>query len=519
MPQGEVESGSPQLEMRAATSGGRRLEFFVALAGQTSRLEIKAPFNFSQIMNAMIAMKKIQPLCLSLLALTGWLTLIPVNAAEPEATNAAAPVTRKSPDWLASGVMYEIFPRSFSPAGDFNGITARLDELKDLGVNILWLMPVHPLGEKLKKGAVGSPYCVRDFYAINPDYGTTNDFKRLIAEAHQRGLKVVMDIVAGHTAWDSVLMAHPDFYTKDAQGRIHPPYPGWTDVAELNYANPELRRYMIEMMKYWLQDYGVDGFRCDTAFTVPVNFWETARTELEQINPQVIIITDSGAKPALLSKAFDMDYSGNLFTTLNSVMSGDQPANYLAESWSHTQDQFGKGALHLRFTDHHNQDRATTRYGVDGAQAAQALMLTLDGVPLFYNGMEVGDATESADPALFEKLPVFWNPGGRPPLREIYRDLIKLRKQYPALQSGELVWLTNSAPDEVLSFVRRDAKDEFLVLINLSNRRVSATTELPDATGFEPVPISGRTKPVDIVLPDFHLTGYGWFIYHRPTPK
>jgi len=360
---------------------------------------------------------------------------------------------------------------------------------------------------------------VRDFYAINPDYGTTNDFKRLITEAHQRGMKVVMDIVAGHTAWDSVMMAHPEFYTKDDKGQIHPPFPDWTDVAELNYANPDLRRYMIDMMKYWLKDYGVDGFRCDTAFTVPVDFWEAARVELEQINPQVIILTDSGAKPALLSKAFDMDYSDNLFTTLNRVMSSEQPARLIVDSWQHTQEQFSKDALHLRYTDHHNESRATVRYGMDGALAAQVLMLTLDGVPLFYNGMEVGDATESADPALFEKMPVFWHPGDRPPLRDIYRDLIKLRKQYPAFISGEVAWVSNSAPGEVISFVRRDAKDEFLILINLSSRRVTASVELPAAEGFEPVKITGQANPVDMTLPDVELKGFGWLICHRTVPK
>ena len=160
--------------------------------------------------------------CLFATVLIGSLAVVSAVGVEPEATNAP---TRKSPDWLRSGVMYEIFPRNFSPAGDFNAITARLDELKNLGADILWLMPIHPLGEKSKKGTFGSPYCVRDFYGINPDYGTTNDFKRLVGEAHKRGMKVIMDIVAGHTAWDSVMMAHPEFYTKDAGGRMHPPYP------------------------------------------------------------------------------------------------------------------------------------------------------------------------------------------------------------------------------------------------------------------------------------------------------
>ena len=190
----------------------------------------------------------------------GWLAL---DAAVVARADPNTPGTRKSPAWLRSAVVYEIFPRDFSKEGDFNAITARLDELKDLGVNVLWLMPIHPTGEKMKKGSVGSPYSVRDFYGINPDYGTTNDFKRLIEQAHQRGLKVIMEIVAGHTSWDSVLMAHPDFYLKDTNGVIIPPVPGWTDVAGLNYSSPEVRRYMIDMMKHWLQDYGVDGFRCD----------------------------------------------------------------------------------------------------------------------------------------------------------------------------------------------------------------------------------------------------------------
>jgi glycosidase len=448
--------------------------------------------------------------------LTGWLALAATAGAQTETTNAAAP---KSPAWLRGAVVYEIFPRNFSPGGDFNGITARLDELKDLGVDTLWLMPIHPLGEKLKKGALGSPYCVRDFYAINPDYGTTNDFKRLIAEAHQRGMKVIMDIVAGHTSWDSVMMAHPEFYTKDAQGKIHPPYPDWTDVAELDYANRDLRHYMIEMMKYWARDYGVDGFRCDTAFTVPVEFWEAARAELRTINPDFVIITDSGAKPVMLSKAFDLDYAGNMFETINRVMSGEQPASLIQDAWQHTREQFPQGSLHLRFTDHHNMPRATARYGVAGALATQVLTLTLDGVPLFYNGMEAGDATESADPALFEKMPVFWQPGGRPALRDIYRDVIKLRKQHGAFIGDEVDWLTNSAPDAVVSFLRQDAKDEYLVLINLSSRRVAATVELPNAADFAPVAITGVAGPVDNTLPDFHLNGFGWFIYHRSLAK
>jgi glycosidase len=457
-----------------------------------------------------------KPRCLLATALLGCLaihsTLLSVAAP-------STPSTRKSPDWLRSAVVYEIFPRNFSREGDLNAITARLDELKDLGVDVLWLMPIHPLGEKMKKGSCGSPFAVRDFYAINPDYGTTNDFKRLIDQAHKRGMKLIMNIVAAQTAWDSVLMDHPDFYKKDTNGAIIPPLPAWTDVAGLNYANPDVRRYMTEMMKYWLRDFGVDGFRCDVAPTVPVEFWEAARDELEKLNPNVVILADAGAKPELLAKAFDVDSSWGFFYTLDLVMSGTVPFSYLKESWERTSQQFPKGALHLRISDDHEQIRAVARHGMEGALAAQVLMLTLDGVPLFYNGMEVGDATESADPALFEKMPVFWNPGGRPPLRNIYRDLIKLRKQYAALYGGDVVWLQNSAAGEVASFLRKDEKDEFLVLINLSSQRATGSVELSNAEGFEPVKISGRSVPVDPLASGFSLNGYEWFIFHRTIRK
>ncbi len=172
------------------------------------------------------------------------LTLAFALLAAPFLTLTAQPdkAARSSPQWVRDGVVYEVFPRNFSAEGNFNGITARLDELKDLGVTVLWLMPINPLGQKMRKGTIGSPYAVRDYYAINPDYGTEADLKRLITEAHKRGLKVIIDIVANHTAWDSVLMEHPEFYKQDANGKIIPPVKEWTDVAGLNYSNPKLRQ-------------------------------------------------------------------------------------------------------------------------------------------------------------------------------------------------------------------------------------------------------------------------------------
>jgi cyclomaltodextrinase / maltogenic alpha-amylase / neopullulanase len=421
--------------------------------------------------------------------------------------------------WLRESVLYEIYPRSFSPGGDFNGITAQLDQLKDLGVNVLWLMPIHPIGEKLRKGTLGSPYAVRDYYAINSEFGSTNDFRRLVKEAHARGLRVILDIVANHTAWDNVMIGgHPEFYKQDATGKIIPPVPEWTDVAGLNYANPQLRLYMINMLKYWLTEYDVDGFRCDVAHMVPVDFWEQARVELEQVKPDVLMLAEA-SQPKLLVKAFDLDYSWPLHATLNQVLLEGAPATDLRRSWEESRRQFPQGSLHLCISDNHDEARAVARFGIRGALASQVFMMTLDGVPLLYNGMEAGDATESGDPALFEKLPVFWKPKERPPLRDIYRDLIKLRRQYAPFRNDNLTWLRNSDEANLVTFLRQDDKDEFVVVINFSNRPEAGSVEVANAREFKPLKIAGVPEPRSDSFPHFRLKGFEWRIYHRVVTK
>ena len=425
---------------------------------------------------------------------------------------------RTSPAWLRDGVIYEIFPRDFSPAGNLNGVTARLDELHSLGVNILWVMPIHPIGEKFRKGEFGSPYSIRDYYAVDPNYGTLDDFTKLVAGAHQRGLKVIMDLVADHTAWDSVMMEHPEFYKKDGNGKLAPPVPEWTDVAGLNYASPQLREYMIAMMQYWVQTCDIDGFRCDVASMVPTDFWMQARAALEKIKPDIMLLAEA-SEPELLAKAFDIDYDWPLLHTMDKVLIDGAPASDIRRSWEDSRLQFPKGALHMRVSDDHDEARAVARYGLDGALAASALMFTLDGVPLIYNGMEAGDATESGDPALFEKLTIFWHPKERPPLRKIYRSLINLRKQYPCFENDRVAWLHNSVENSAVAFMRADDKDEFVVVINFSNRPVSGRVEMKDGKGFQPVRISGMPDGDAEGLPAFRLNSFEWRIYHRVVPK
>jgi glycosidase len=420
-----------------------------------------------------------------------------------------------SPPWLRNGEIYEVFPRDFSKTGNFNGVTARLDDLKQLGVNILWIMPVHPISEKLRKGTLGSPYAVKDYYAINPDYGSADDLKRLVAQAHSRDMKVILDLVVNHTGWDNVLMAHRDFYKQDANGNIVPPNPAWSDVAGLNYNNPALRQYIITMMKHWIDPAGFDfdGFRCDVAAEVPTSFWEEARAELLKTKPDIMMLAEA-SKPELMVKAFDIDYSWPLLATLNHVLIDNAPASDLQRCWEESRRQFPDGTLHMRMSDDHDEARAVARYGLRGALAASALMFTLDGVPMLYNGMEAGDATESGDPALFEKLPIFWHSKDRPDFRVIYRGLASLRRQFAPFRSDDLTWLRSSDANNIVSFKRSDEKDEFVIVINFSNRPEKTSVDVARAADFTPVRIEGMPEPRGS-LSALQLGGFDWRIYHR----
>ena len=440
-----------------------------------------------------------------------FLLAIALRQAPAQQQNIGSLPARATPAWTRDGVIYELNPRTFSPTGNFAGVTARLDDLKNLGVTVVWLMPIHPLGQEKKKGTIGSPYAVRDYYGINPAYGSADDLHRLVSEAHKRGLKVIIDIVANHTSWDNTMMSTPAYYRRDAQGRIVSPY-DWTDVAALNYANPATRRYMTDMLKHWIRDFDLDGFRCDVAGEVPTDFWEAARRELEAIKPDIVMLAEAH-KPDLLVKAFDLDYSWPLYGTIADVMEYGRGAGAIRESWEQERREYPRGALHMRFSENHDEKRAIARFGERGALAATALVFTLDGVPLLYNGQEAGDVTESGAPALFEKLPVFWQgTERRPEFAAFYAKMIPLRRDHAALRQGATEWLHNSDEDRVLSFVRRDDREEFLIAINLSNRPFSGTVEAP-GDGWSDVTPGAAARPV--ALPAVSLDAWGFRIFQR----
>ncbi|HEV8593017.1 MAG TPA: alpha-amylase family glycosyl hydrolase, partial [Pyrinomonadaceae bacterium] len=385
---------------------------------------------------------------------------------QPPSRDVSKENARSSQEWIRDAVIYQIWERAYSQKGDFNSITNDLDRIKNLGVDVLWLMPIHPIGQVKKKGLVGSPYAVKDYYGINPDYGTPADLKRLVAESHKRGLKVIIDIVANHTAWDNELIKqHPEFYKKNDKGEIIPPVPDWADVAGLDYSKPELRKYIIEMLKSWIRDYDLDGFRCDVALFIPTDFWDEARAEVDKIKPNTIWLAEA-EKPDLLVKAFDLDYSWDLHGTLTEVLQGSKPASAIRKLWEQQIAQFPHNAIRMRFSDNHDERRAISRFGEKGALAAEALMFTLDGVPLVYNGMEVGDTAESGAPALFEKIPIFWQIAERrPEFPRFYRSMIALRKSSTPLRRGDLTWQRNSDENRILTFTRRSGNEELLVAI------------------------------------------------------
>ena len=420
---------------------------------------------------------------------------------------------RSSPEWLKSGTIYQIFVRSFSASGDLKGVTSRLDDLRALGVNIVWLMPIHPDGQVKKKGSLGSPYAVRDYYAIDPTLGTKEDLRRLVAEAHKRQMKVILDMVANHTAWDSVMMTHPEFYKKDKEGHITSPY-DWTDVAALDYSNPGLRRYMTDALLYWVKNFDIDGYRCDAAGEVPTEFWEQARKELEQAKPDIMMLAEAN-KPELLRSAFDIDYAWPMMHTLNDVLMNGVPASRIEDTFETQRALFPKGALHMRMSDDHDELRAVTRYGYPGAIAASVLMFTLDGAPLIYNGMEVGDSTQSSAPALFEPQKIFWGAAEwHPDYPKFYMTMTSLRRGHPALQQGATIWLHNSDEQHVVTYLRQEGNDEFLVAVNLSNTPFRGSVEAAGKWKEIVLPVS---KPELEAVPFLSLNAFEARIFERQS--
>ncbi len=383
----------------------------------------------------------------------------------------------KSADWVKDAVIYSVYLRSFSREGTFNGFEQRIPELKNLGVTVLWLLPINPVGVKNRKGSLGSPYSVQDYYGINPEFGTLDDFKRLLTTVHKNGLKLIIDLVANHTSWDSKLIReHPDWFTKDAAGKIVSPNADWTDVADLDYSKPGLRAYMIEMMRWWIKDVGIDGFRCDVAELVPTDFWNEARAQLNKIKP--IMMLSEGSIPEHHAKAFDLTYSWNIYDVLEPLLKGKRPVALLDQILKTESLQFPTGSLRMRFVTNHDKNAwdapAISKFGPDGLKLAVVLTNTLPGVPMIYTGEEVANDRKLS---LFEKVSVDWS---RPRTMEgLYRALFLLRKDHKALSRGEMVKVASSNDTTVYSYFRVAGNDRILTILNFGTATIKSTLHLP----------------------------------------
>lgn len=333
----------------------------------------------------------------------------------------------EAPAWVKDAVIYEVFIRDYSRAGTFKALENDLDRLDSLGIDLIWLMPIQPTGKLNAKGSFGSPYAVADYFGISPDMGTLADFKSLVSAVHRHGQHIILDFVLNHSAWDNPLLKqHPEWYTHNDSGAIISPNADWYDVADLDYNQGGLRDYMTQMLRWWIIETDIDGYRFDVAELVPNDFWEAAKAACQDVKPDVFFLAE-GAKPELHLSGHDMTYSWNVWDYLTQVAQGKSPVTRLQQTIEMETYQYPKGALRMRFTENHDKERSrNTISDPDLNLTAWAFVALMDGNPLIYAGQEVG-ATHK--PGLFEKEVVQWSQGDRD-LEKQMANIIKLRKKY-----------------------------------------------------------------------------------------
>jgi len=395
------------------------------------------------------------------------------------------------PEWARDASIYEVNIRQFTPEGTFNAFAEHLPRLKDMGVKILWLMPVHPIGEINRKGNLGSYYSVKDYLAVNREFGTLDDFKNLVSKAHELGLYVIIDWVANHSAWDNHLaIDHPDWYKRDKEGNFVSPF-DWTDVIAFDYTNPEMRRYMTDAMVWWVKNTDIDGFRCDVAGLVPVDFWDNTRKALEAVKP-VFMLAEADDIP-LMYNAFDMAYNWKLMNLMHRVTHGKAGARQLDSLINRYLKDYPQGSLMMNFTSNHDENSwAGTeyeRYG-DGALAMAVLIATIPGMPLIYTGQE--------EPLLrrlnfFDRDPVGF---GKYELAGFYKTLFELKKSTPALWNGKhggtYQKLNTSAGNGIFAYIRSKGDSQVMVVINVSSKPADFTLEATVSTGAWTDVFSGK---------------------------
>lgn len=381
--------------------------------------------------------------------------------------------------WVDDAVIYEMFIPDFSEEGTFQGAMERFDHLEELGINTIWLMPIHPIGEERAKtdiGPLGSPYSIRDYYAVNPDYGSEEDFRAFVDEAHARDMRVIIDLVANHTAWDHPwLDENPEWYEDGPiDGFTVPVLDGdttdWTDVVQLDYDNPELRDEMIAMMQYWVREYNIDGYRADVAGLVPNDFWTRAIDSLEAVKDPVFMLAED-AEPEMHDAGFDLTYAWPFYGEMVETWEDEHSLPDLVETIESVDEELPKGAMRMRFSTNHDETAwdappPALFGGQEGAKTAFVFATTLPGVPLIYNGQEL---SVQDTVSFFEATPYDWE--AETTLMPFYTEYMEVYTESEALRRGTLDILTPESEDALL--YRREADDEeLLVAINVRDEEV-----------------------------------------------
>jgi len=424
-------------------------------------------------------------------------------------------VQLKNPDWLKNATLYELNIRQFSEEGTFKAIEKELHRLKKMGIDIIWLMPIQPIGLKNRKGSLGSPYAVKDYFGVNPEFGTGDDFHHLVKAIHAEGMYVILDWVANHSSWDNDLVtSHPEWYKKSESGEFQSlPWRDYDDIIDFDYSKPELRKYMTDALRFWVKEYDIDGYRCDVASFVPIDFWENVRLELEEIKP-VFMLAEAEDRE-LHRKAFDATYNWTLWNILHQIAIYNKSAKTLSEAYlAEHVSIFPKEGIRLNFIDNHDKNSwegtPPDNFG-DALKAARVFSMLMDGMPLVYNGEEAG-----LDRSLkfFEKDPIEWKSHEN---EKLYTLLFELKHKNQALWNGifggEMIRIVNDRMDEVVSFSREKNGDKLLAFFNLSRENVFVNFDTSEESGEYKNLFTGETKNISEKL-KLELSPWSFVVLH-----
>lgn len=375
----------------------------------------------------------------------------------------------KPPEWSYDTNIYEVNIRQYSPEGSFRAFINELPRLKDMGIEVLWFMPVTPISKVKRLGVLGSYYACSDYTATNPEFGSLEDFKQLVKTAHELKFKVIIDWVANHTGWDHRwTWEHSDFYRRNHEGNFFDQH-GWADVIDLNYDNQVLHQAMLDAMHFWIKECDIDGFRCDMAMLVPLTFWKMARTELDKIKKLFWL---AECEEISYHEVFDATYAWKFLHKMEAFWRNETGINGLEEVFNYYNSMFPSTAFRAFFTTNHDENSHSgseyERLG-NSAEAFAVLCCTWNGIPLIYSGQEMPNKKRLR---FFEKDPIEWN--GQYMLHDFYKKLLMLRKTNNALKAGEAALthrlLTNH--HSVYAFLRKNGANEILVMLNLSPKNL-----------------------------------------------